>query len=123
MTPTLGSRSNGRVLIRAILVGTVLQLLLVFVGHTQPAVARLFAPLGMLISLFAGWLYGRWQTWGGRAAAAIGGAIVGAVCALLGILESYYLKDVPGWVILFGPASSAVTGAVGGALAPVRRYW
>ncbi len=121
--PTLGSSSNARVLIRAILVGTVLQLFLAFVGHTHPPVARLFAPLGMLISLLAGWLYGRWQTWGGRGAAAIGGAVAGAVCALLGILESYYLKDVPAWVLLFGSVSSAVTGAIGGALAPVRRYW
>jgi hypothetical protein len=120
---TLSSGSNARVLLRATLIGTVLQLALVFAGQSSPAVKQPMGLLGMLISLVAGWLYGRWQTWGGRAAAAVGGAVVGGLCALLGLLESLYLKDVPAWVLLVGPAGSAVTGAVGGAIPRPRRHW
>ena len=123
MTAARSSFANGRVLLRATLVGTVLQLAVVWVGHSWPGVARLFAPLGMLISLFAGWLYGRWQTRGGRGAGAVGGLVAGGACTFLGILESFYMKDVSAWVLLFGTASSAVAGAIGGALPRPRRYW
>jgi hypothetical protein len=111
------------VLLRATLIGLVLQLLLVFAGHSSPAVKQPMGLLGMLIALFAGWLYGRWQTWGGRGAAAVGGAVVGGVSALLGLLESFYLNDVPAWIILVGAASSAVMGAVGGAIPRPKRDW
>ena len=51
----------------------------------------------------------------------LGGLMAGGVCALLGILESFYLGDVPAWVIAFGTVSSAVTGAVGGLLGRLTR--
>jgi len=123
MTAALSSSGNGRVLLRATLVGTILQLALVWAGHSSPAVSRLFAPVGMLISLFAGWLYGRWQNAGGRGVAAIGGLVAGAACAFLGILESFYMKDVAASVLWFGTASSAVAGAIGGAIPRPKRYW
>jgi hypothetical protein len=70
----------------------------------------------MFLSLVAGFMFGLWSGPLGKTGAIAGGAFAGAVCALLGILESFYLKDVPGWVIAFGPFSSAVTGAIGGFL-------
>ncbi len=121
--PTLSSAGTGRILIRTTLIGTVLQLLLVFAGHSIPAVKPPMGLVGMAISLFAGWLYGRWQWRGGRAAAAVGGAVVGGLCALLGLLESFYLKDLPASIIPIGTVGSAVTGAIGAALAPRRQYW
>jgi len=106
----------GRGLVRATLVGTVLQLSLAVMGHYDPRVAGLFAAMGMFLSLVAGFLFGLWSRGLGRGGAAAGGLAAGSVCALIGILESYYLGDVPAWVIAFGPVSSAVTGALGGFL-------
>lgn len=123
MTTTSTERAMGlgRGLFRATMIGTVLQLGMVLCGHADKSVASLFAPLGMLISLVAGFLFGRWSTVLGRGGAAAGGLVAGAACAFLGILESYYLGDVPGWVIALGTASSAATGAVGGFLGRLTR--
>jgi hypothetical protein len=115
MTTSPASQGTARALWRATLVGTVLQVGMVVGGHYAPAIARLYAPGGMLISALAGWLFGR-LTAGGRVPAAAGGLFAGAACAFLGILESFYLGDVPASLLLLGTASSAVTGAIGGAL-------
>jgi hypothetical protein len=48
--------------------------------------------------------------------AVTGGTIAGAVCALLGILVSFLLGDVPATLLALGTISSAVTGAIGGAI-------
>lgn len=111
----------GRALLRATLIGTVLQLALAVFGHYDARIASLFAAGGMFLSVLAGFLFGRWSGPLARTGAIAGGAFAGAVCALLGILESYSLKDVPGWVIAFGPSSSAVTGAIGGYLGKLTR--
>jgi hypothetical protein len=44
----------------------------------------------------------------------MGGVLAGAICALIGIAVSYFLKDVPASLMLLGTLSSAVTGAIGG---------
>jgi hypothetical protein len=44
----------------------------------------------------------------------VGGILAGAICALLGIAVSYFLKDVPASLLALGTLSSAVTGAIGG---------
>ncbi len=111
---TAASGGNIRVLIRATLIGLVLQLALVFGGHSTATVARLFAPAGTLISLFAGYLYGRWSVTDTRLAALAGGLVAGAVCAFLAIFESFYLGDVPAFVLGFGTLMSAIAGAAGG---------
>lgn len=96
-------------------VGTVLQLAMVTAGHWIAAVARLFGPLGVAISLLVGLL---WAREGARGAGhgAGGGALVGGACAFLGIVASFLLGDVTAVILAFGTASSAVTGAVGGLL-------
>ncbi|MEO5902967.1 MAG: hypothetical protein ABIQ55_03035, partial [Gemmatimonadaceae bacterium] len=50
---------------------------------------------------------------------AIGGAIAGGICALIGILISHLLGDVPASLLLLGTVSSIVTGAIGGAIGKV----
>src|SRR5690606_35077827 len=88
-------------LLRAVVVGTLLQLAMVVSGHWVAAIAALFAVLGMAISLLAGWLAAAWASVrGGRAAR--DGAIAGGSCALLGILVSWALGDVPAGVVAFG---------------------
>lgn len=106
---------NRSALIRATLIGTVLQLAMVIAGHFVPAIAQLFAILGMLISLVAGLLYVR-AARGGWGDSLIGGLIAGAVCAFLGILVSYLLKDVTVDILWMGTAGSAVAGLIGGAI-------
>ena len=111
----------GRGLVRATLIGTVLQLALVMTGHYDKSVARSFGLIGPLLSLVAGFLAGRWSAGLGKGGAAVSGLVAGAVCALLGILESFYLGDVPAWVVAVGPFSSGVTGAIGGFLGRITR--
>ena len=99
--------------IRATLIGTILQLAMVLAGHLHPAVATLFAPLGVGISAVAGFLFARAA--GAAAGASIGGgALAGGICALIGIVVSYLLGDVEALILLLGTASSAVGGALGG---------
>ena len=45
-----------------------------------------------------------------------GAVLVGGGSALLGIAVSLALKDVPAMVLALGTMSSAVTGAIGGAI-------
>ena len=106
---------NRSALIRAVLIGTVLQLAMVVAGHFVPAIANLFAVGGMLISLVAGLLYARAarSAWGDSL---IGGFLAGGICAFLGILVSYVLKDVTVDILWMGTLGSAVAGVVGGAV-------
>jgi hypothetical protein len=106
---------NRQALTRAVLIGTVLQLAMVIAGHFVPAIAAQFAIGGMLISLVAGVLYAR-AAKGGWGDSVIGGLIAGGVCAFIGILVSYLLKDVPTNILWMGTAGSAVAGLVGGAV-------
>lgn len=106
---------NRKALINATVVGTVLQLIMVLAGHWVPAVASLFAVIGILISLVAGLLYARAakSAWSDSL---LGGVIAGGVCALLGIAVSFLLGDVTASILLLGTVSSAVGGVLGGAI-------
>lgn len=95
--------------------GTVLQLVMVLWGHYDPTIAALFAVGGMGFSLLAGLIYGLLARRGPKSGA-IGGAIAGGACGLIGIAVSLTLGDVEPVLLALGTASSAVTGAVGGAL-------
>ncbi len=104
---------NARALAIAIIVGTILQVTMVVLGHSNTSIASLFAVGGMGISLVAGLLYA-WRSRSGPASrVALGGLIAGGACAFLGILVSYVLGDVPASLLLLGTLSSIVTGAIG----------
>jgi hypothetical protein len=109
-----GASGWTRSLLRATLIGAVMQLAMVVFGHYDPRVAAWFAALGMFLSLVAGLVFGRWSLPLGPAGAAVGGMVAGGVCALIGIVESFALGDVPAWVIAFGTVTSSVAGAAGG---------
>ena len=108
-----GARSA---LVNATIVGTVLQLAMVVSGHYVRGIANLFAVLGVTISLVAGLLFALWARQPTLGGAALGGLLAGGLCALIGILVSYFFGDVTAAIILFGTLSSAVTGAIGGAI-------
>jgi hypothetical protein len=100
---------------RALFAGTVLQVAMVVAGHFVPFVAlHVFMFGGMGISAIAGIVYGRAAA--GFGGAALGGAIAGGGCALIGIALSVLMGDTQGMILAIGTASSAVTGAIGGAL-------
>lgn len=103
-----------RALVMATIIGTILQVILVTLGHNTPAVKGIFAVGGMGISLVAGILYAVISTEVIVRDNVIGGLVAGAVCAFTGILVSCLLDDVPASLLLLGTASSAVTGALGG---------
>jgi hypothetical protein len=107
---------SARSLLIASFVGTLLQIVMVVAGHSNPAIKGLFAFGGMGISLVAGVLYARLARPAKKGGGGLGGMAAGAICAFIGILVSYLLGDVPGLLLLMGTLSSAVTGAVGGLL-------
>ena len=106
---------NPKALQGALVIGTVLQVAMVVAGHFVPFVAlHVFALGGMAISALAGLVYGRPAA--AYAGAALGGAIAGGGCALIGIALSVLMGDTPAMILAIGTVSSAVTGAIGGAL-------
>ncbi len=103
-----------RAVTQATIVGTVLQLAMVLIGHVTPAVAAMFAAGGMAISALAGIIYARAAEQRTTGSLALGGFVSGGVCALIGICVSYFLGDVTASILALGTLSSAVTGAIGG---------
>jgi hypothetical protein len=103
-----------RALVNATLLGTMLQVAMVVGGHFIAGIANLFAVMGMTISLVAGLVYARAARRTTRGSSALGGAIAGGLCALIGIFVSFLLGDVPATLLALGTLSSTVTGAIGG---------
>jgi len=108
-----------RALVIASLIGTVLQTAMVVAGHSNRSIAKLFAVGGMSLSLIAGVIYALLARGGTTTSAIVGGVLAGAICALIGIAVSFFLKDVPASLLALGTLSSAVTGAIGGWLGSV----
>jgi hypothetical protein len=101
----------------ATIIGTLLQLAMVLSGHWVEFIKlNVFAIGGMLISALAGVIYAR-SARVDRKKSAIQGAVVGGLCALIGIAVSFLLGDVPANILALGTLGSAVTGAIGGAIA------
>jgi hypothetical protein len=100
----------------ALVIGTMLQLAMVIVGHGNAAVAELFGPIGVTISFLAGLFLTIRAPRQGIGPSLAGGALVGGLCALIGIALSWGLGDVAAPILAFGTLSSAVTGAIGGFL-------
>lgn len=107
---------NTRALTIATVVGLILQVAMVVIGHSNMAIKGLFAVGGMGFSLVAGVIYGLVAGGGTFGALALGGALAGGICAFLGILVSHLLGDVPPTLLLLGTLSSVITGAIGGAV-------
>ncbi len=101
----------------AAIVGTLLQLAMVLSGHWIEFIKmNVFAIGGMLISAIAGVLYAR-AARVDRKQSALQGALVGGLSALIGIVVSFALGDVPASILALGTLSSTATGAIGGAIA------
>jgi uncharacterized BrkB/YihY/UPF0761 family membrane protein len=107
---------NRQTLIKAMIIGLVLQLIMVVSGHYLDSIKECFGIVGMLISLIAGAIYVR-TTRGSWSNSLIGGALAGGICALIGIAVSCALGDVDAGVLVYGTLGSAVAGLIGGAVA------
>lgn len=103
-----------KILRRAILVGVLLELGVVAMGHYRPAFRPTFELFGcMLIAGVAGLLYAR-DLARGYGAGALGGVVVGAVCGLVAVATANWLGDRPDRYIPYGVMVCALCGAVGG---------
>jgi hypothetical protein len=106
----------GPAFLSSLIIGTLLQVAMVVIGHFYASVAALFGSIGVGISLLAGILLtirARRQALG---SSLVGAALVGGLCALIGIALSWGLGDVPALILVVGTAASTVTGALGGFL-------
>lgn len=108
------SKDAGKLIIAMTALGTVAQLVMVIAGHYNEFIRdNVFAIGGMAISLVFGALWAM-KAAGSRGGAFGGGALVGGLCAIIGIAVSLALGDVPAAVLAFGTAGSAVAGGIGG---------
>ena len=106
---------DARILLRAAIVGTVLQLVLALAGHFIPWVAvHVFMFGRMMASATAGYYYGM-VLGRGYAVGALGGAIAGGLCAAPVIAISALLGDAEASMVAVGTGISILTGGVGGA--------
>ncbi len=105
-------------LVKAIGVGTGLQVLMVVIGHFIPSLqaANLFPIGGTLIGLVTGWLAGQGSAGAGLGKLATNGGIAGGLAGVLGSFVSTGLGDVPLGNAGIAGASTLVAGAIGGIL-------
>jgi hypothetical protein len=110
---------DARILQRAAIVGTILQVALALIGHFFPWVADNFFMFGrMMISATAGYLYG--MDFGrGYAVSALGGTIAGGLCVVPALALSILLSDTPASMMAIGTGISILTGGVGGAFGQI----
>lgn len=108
------STDSGNPLIRAAIIGTVLQVLMVVSGHFSPAIAALFPIVGTGLGGIAGALAGLWAQDRGAGRAVGEGLLAGGSGALIGTILSHLLGDVPTSVIAIGTGASGGAGAIGG---------
>ena len=98
-----------------IVIGVVLQIAMVVLGHLVPPLRDWWGPGGMLISLVVGALAapaasGVWSK------AVVNGALAGGAGAFVGILIALLLHDVPPMLLVLGTVSSVVAGITGAAV-------
>lgn len=102
------------ILQRALIVGTILQVVMIVWGHFSPFVRdHVFMFAGMMISATAGYLYAMDYA-AGFLRGMIGGAIAGGGCAFIGIACSVLLGDTALYILALGTTISVVTGIAGG---------
>lgn len=108
------NKNSNASMTRMIALATVVQIAMVVAGHFNEFIRmNVFAIGGMGISLVFGALWAKASATS-KGGAFGGGALVGGVCAIIGIAVSVIMGDVPASVLAFGTAGSAVAGGIGG---------
>ncbi len=118
-TNSLDVTTANRTGTQATVVGLILQLAMVGLGHAVPSLRAMWGPVGTLISL----VVGVWAGWhvATTGSAAIWGAVAGGLGALIGIALALILGDVPVSLLVLGTAGSTVAGLVGGVVTHMGR--
>lgn len=106
-------RSRASLIRRWTVIGSVMQVIMVLIGHWVAAIASIFTILGTLISLAVGVLFAR-DVRPGYAGAAVGGALVGGIAAFVGVAVSFAIGDVARNIIAVATLSGLVAGVLGG---------
>jgi hypothetical protein len=101
-------------MVKSAVIGTILQLVMVVVGHFVPQVANVFPIAGTGIGGLAGLLNGMWSRNAGLGSAAVGGAVAGGAGGAIGTLVSSLMGDVPMSTLGIGTGSTAAAGLLGG---------
>jgi|HubBroStandDraft_6_1064221.scaffolds.fasta_scaffold1080260_2 hypothetical protein len=112
-----------RALERAILVGTLFQVVAVVIAHFSLWIethALLFG--GMMISATMGYLYAQ-EVARGYVKGACGGAVAGGLCAIIGMAPSVLLGDMTPKMLGVRTLISILTGAVGGIYGQMAADW
>ena len=103
-----------RILQRALIVGTVLQMALALLSHVSPWMRENGLQFGaMMISATAGYLYAM-DYGAGFGRGMLGGAIAGGICGAIGVAATVLLHDASADIIALWTAIFAVTGIAGG---------
>ncbi len=103
-----------RLILRAAVIGTVLQLALALAGHFEGSVVQFYLFGRMMLAATAGYVYGL-SFGAGYGRGALGGAIAGGLCAVAGLTASVVLGETPAWEVSTEAGIALLTGAVGGA--------
>jgi hypothetical protein len=103
-----------KILTRAFITGTVLQVVLILLCHVSPWIMQhAFMFAGMMISATAAYLYAM-DSGRGYFPGSTAGAIVGGACGFIGLVLMVALGDNRQIVIPCGTAICVLCGAVGG---------
>lgn len=107
------NQGNGA-MVKYTAIGTVLQIAMVVGGHYNEFIRmNVFALGGMAISMLFGALWAK-SAATSKGGGFGGGALVGGLCAIIGIAVSVILGDTEAAVLAFGTLGSAVMGGLGG---------
>lgn len=105
---------DSRLLGRALIVGTLLEIILMIASHVRPLLQIHYALFGcMMIAGTAGLLYAR-DLARGYIMGALGGLVVGAACGIVAVASANVLGDQPEQFIPYGVMICALVGAIGG---------
>jgi hypothetical protein len=105
---------DSRILGRALIVGTVLEIALMIASHVRPLLQIHYALFGcMMIAGTAGLLYAR-DLARGYIMGALGGLVIGAACGIAAVASANVLGDQPERFIPYGVMICALVGAIGG---------
>jgi hypothetical protein len=105
---------DSRLILRAAVIGTVLQLALALAGHFIASLPQFFLFGRMMLAATAGYLYGL-SFGAGYGRGALGGAIAGGLCAVAGLTASVVLGETPAHEVSTEACIALLMGAVGGA--------
>lgn len=107
---------NKPALTRATIVGTILQVAMIAIGHFKPDLmgGNFFAIVGTSLGAATGALYGLWAKDGNAGQSAAGGAVAGGIAGVLGAAASAAIGDGTLGVIGIAGVSTIVSGAIGG---------